>query len=101
MQGGRGEALPEPRSGLLNEFQQTTDLHVSAQTVRNRLHEEAVRARHPQVAPVLTAQHRATQLAFAREHQDWQIRHWRPVLFTDECGFTLSACNRCVGAKKY
>lgn len=60
---------------LQNEFQQTTDAHVSAQTVRNRLHEEAVRARHSQVAPVLTAQHRAKQLAFAWEHQDWQIRH--------------------------
>lgn len=26
----------------------------------------------------------AAQLAFAREHQDWQRRHWRRVLFTDE-----------------
>ncbi|KAI3354701.1 hypothetical protein L3Q82_019193 [Scortum barcoo] len=30
-----------------------------------------------------------------REHQDWQIRHWRPVLFTDESRFTLSTCDRC------
>ncbi|KAI4901231.1 hypothetical protein NFI96_009292, partial [Prochilodus magdalenae] len=43
---------------------------------------------------VLTAQHRAGRLAFAREHQDWQIRHWRPVLFTDEYRFTLSTCHR-------
>ncbi|KAL7863205.1 hypothetical protein SRHO_G00121890 [Serrasalmus rhombeus] len=33
-------------------------------------------------------------LAFAREHQDWQIRHWRPVLFTDESRFTLSTCDK-------
>ncbi|CDQ78348.1 unnamed protein product [Oncorhynchus mykiss] len=53
-----------------------------------------MRARHPQVGVVLTAQHRAGRLAFAREHQDWQICHWRPVLFTDESRFTLSTCDR-------
>ncbi|CAJ0968134.1 unnamed protein product, partial [Ranitomeya imitator] len=43
---------------------------------------------------VLTAQHHAGRLAFATEHQDWQIRHWPPVLFTDESRFTLSTCDR-------
>ncbi|KAL7844027.1 hypothetical protein SRHO_G00225660 [Serrasalmus rhombeus] len=43
-----------------------------------------MRARRPQTGVVLTAQHHAGCLAFAREHQDWQIHHWRPVLFTDE-----------------
>ncbi|CDR01120.1 unnamed protein product [Oncorhynchus mykiss] len=52
-----------------------------------------MRARSPQVGVVLTAQHRAGRLAFAREHQDWQIHHWRPVLFTDESRFTLSTCD--------
>ncbi|CDR00457.1 unnamed protein product, partial [Oncorhynchus mykiss] len=75
---------------LQNDLQQATNVHVSAQTVRNRLHEGGMRVRRPQVWVVLTAQHRAGRLAFAREHQDWQIRHWRPVLFTDEIRFTLS-----------
>ena len=44
---------------LQNDLQQATNVHVSAQTVRNRLHEGGMRARHPQVGPVLTAQHRA------------------------------------------
>ncbi|KAI3352571.1 hypothetical protein L3Q82_005512 [Scortum barcoo] len=79
---------------LQNDLQQATNVHVSAQTVRNRLHEGGMRARRPQVGVVLTAQHRAGRLAFAREHQDWQIRHWRPVLFTDESRFTLSTCDR-------
>ncbi|KAI4901491.1 hypothetical protein NFI96_012289 [Prochilodus magdalenae] len=61
---------------------------------RNRLHEDGMRARHSQTGVVLTAQHRARRLAFAREHQDWQICHWRPVLFTDESRFTLSTCDR-------
>uniref|UniRef100_A0A8C7R2V7 Transposase Tc1-like domain-containing protein n=1 Tax=Oncorhynchus mykiss TaxID=8022 RepID=A0A8C7R2V7_ONCMY len=79
---------------LQNDLQQATNVHVSAQTVRNRLREGGMRARRPQVGVVLTAQHRAGRLAFAREHQDWQIRHWRPVLFTDESRFTLSTCDR-------
>uniref|UniRef100_A0A673ZYU8 Transposase Tc1-like domain-containing protein n=1 Tax=Salmo trutta TaxID=8032 RepID=A0A673ZYU8_SALTR len=79
---------------LQNDLQQATNVHVSAQTVRNRLHEGGMRARRPQVGVVLTAQHRAGHLAFAREHQDWQIRHWCPVLFTDESRFTLSTCDR-------
>ncbi|KAI3362551.1 hypothetical protein L3Q82_012257, partial [Scortum barcoo] len=62
---------------LQNDLQQATNVHVSAQTVRNRLHEGGMRARH-----------------IHREHQDWQIRHWRPVLFTDESRFTLSTCDR-------
>uniref|UniRef100_A0AAZ3RW04 Transposase Tc1-like domain-containing protein n=1 Tax=Oncorhynchus tshawytscha TaxID=74940 RepID=A0AAZ3RW04_ONCTS len=79
---------------LQNYLQQATNVHVSAQTVRNTLNEGGMRARCPQVGVVLTAQHRAGHLAFAREHQDWQIRHWRPVLFTDESRFTLSTCDR-------
>ncbi|KAI4883430.1 hypothetical protein NFI96_029838, partial [Prochilodus magdalenae] len=87
VQGGTGGALQ-------NDLQQATTVHVSAQTVRNQLHEDGVRARRPQIGVVLTAQHRAGRLAIAREHQDWQIRHWRPVLFTDESRFTLSTCDR-------
>ena len=79
---------------LQNDLQQATGVHVSDQTVRNRLHEGGMRARRPLVGPVLTAQHCATQLAFTREHQNWQVRHWCPVLFTDESRFTLSTCDR-------
>ena len=61
---------------LQNDLQQATNVHVSAQTVRNSLHEGGMSARRPQVGVVLTAQHRAGRLAFAREHQDWQMRHW-------------------------
>lgn len=35
------------------------------------------------------------RLAFAREHQDWQIHQWHPMLFADESRFTLSSCCRC------
>ncbi|KAI4872222.1 hypothetical protein NFI96_000670 [Prochilodus magdalenae] len=79
---------------LQNDLQQATNVHVSAQTVRNRLHDDGMRTRRPQMGVVLTAKHCAGRLAFAREHQDWQIHHWRLVLFTDESRFTLSTCDR-------
>ena len=88
VQGGAGGA-PEPCKMTSSRPQ----MCMSAQTVRNRLHEGGMRARHPQIGVVLTAQHCAGRLAFAREHQDWQIRHWRTVLFTDESRFTLSTCD--------
>ena len=47
VQGGAGGALPEQ-----NDLQQATNVHVSAQTVRNRLHEGGMRAQRPQVGVV-------------------------------------------------
>uniref|UniRef100_A0A8C5MHW0 Transposase n=1 Tax=Leptobrachium leishanense TaxID=445787 RepID=A0A8C5MHW0_9ANUR len=79
---------------LQNDLLRATNVHVAAQTVRNRLHEGGMRARRPHVGVLLTAQHHTGRLAFAREHQDWQLRHWHPVLFTDESRFTLSTCDR-------
>ncbi|KAI3352231.1 hypothetical protein L3Q82_005581 [Scortum barcoo] len=79
---------------LQNDLQRATGVNVSTQTIRNRLHEGGLRARRPVVGPVLTAQHRGARLAFAEEHQNLQVRHWRPVLFTDESRFTLSTCDR-------
>ena len=78
---------------LQNDLQQATGVNVSAQTIRNRLHEGGLRARRPVVGPVLTAQYHGAWLAFAREHQNWQVCHWCPVLFTDESRFTLSTCD--------
>uniref|UniRef100_A0A8C6P7W2 Transposase Tc1-like domain-containing protein n=1 Tax=Nothobranchius furzeri TaxID=105023 RepID=A0A8C6P7W2_NOTFU len=80
---------------LQNDLQRATGVNVSTQTIRNRLHEDGLRARRPVVGPVLTAQHCRARLAFAQEHQKWQVCHWRPVLFTDESRFTLSTCDRC------
>ncbi|KAI4874147.1 hypothetical protein NFI96_015663, partial [Prochilodus magdalenae] len=75
--------------------QSPTAVNVSDQTIRNRPHEDGLRARRPVVGPVLAGQHRRAQLAFATEHQNWQIRHRRLVLFTDENRFYLSTCDRC------
>ena len=90
--GGTGGALPRP---LQNDLQQAIGVHVSDQTVKNRLHETSMRARRPLVGPVLTAQHPAAWLTFTREHPNWQVRLWHPVLFANvgrEC--SQWACDR-------
>ncbi len=46
------------------------------------------------MGPVLTGRHRGARLAFAIEHQNWQVSQWRPVLFTDESRVTLSTSDR-------
>ncbi|MCJ8739449.1 hypothetical protein PDJAM_G00047280 [Pangasius djambal] len=79
---------------LQNDLQQATGVNVSDQTIRDRLHEGGLRARRTLVGPVLSARHRGARLAFAIEHQNWQVHHWHPVLFTDESRFTLSTCDR-------
>ena len=79
---------------LQNDLQQASGEPLSDQTVRNRLHEGGTRAWCPLVGPVLTAQNNAARLAFTRDHQNWQVRHWRPVLFTDEGRFTMSTWDR-------
>ncbi|KAI4887938.1 hypothetical protein NFI96_007034 [Prochilodus magdalenae] len=63
-----------------------------------RPHEGGLRARRPVVGTVLTGQHRRARLAFATEHQNWQIGHRRLVLFTDESRFYLSTCDRVIGS---
>ncbi len=65
---------------LQNDLQQASGVNVSDQTIINRLLEGGLRARHPLVGPVLPARHCGARLAFAIEHQNWQIRHWHPVL---------------------
>ena len=72
------------------DFFRAIEVHFPNQIVRNKLHCDGMRARRPAQGPVLTAQHRAVRFNFAPQHQNWQIRHWMPILFTDESSFNES-----------
>ena len=65
--------------------------HVHADTVRNRLRVHGLRARRPYVGLQLTAPRRARRRAWLAAHspQNFPMRQWRRVLFTDESRFTL------------
>ena len=75
-------------------FSHATEVHLPDQIVRNKLHYDDMRARRPAQGPGLTAQHRSVRFNFARQHQNGQIRHWSPILFTDESSFTESTDDR-------
>ena len=91
VQGGTGWALPEPYRMTSSRPLEWMSLPKQSETDFMRV---ASGRDVPVLCPVLTAQHRGARLAFAIEHQNWHVRHWRPVLFTDESRFTLSTCDR-------
>lgn len=74
---------------LNRDFARVTNVTVSVQTYRNRLHEANLHARRPAVRVPLTPRHRVNRLAFARDHQNWRLRQFRHILFTDESKFCL------------
>ncbi len=70
----------------------TIGLHnqrISAQTVRNRLREAHLHARHPHRGLDLTAVRRRNRLEWENAHIWWRLALWRGVLFTDESRFSL------------
>ena len=62
---------------------------ISAQTVRNRLAENNLRAR-PYVGTVLMDHHCRDRLHWADKHINWTRQDWQTVLFSDESRFALS-----------
>ena len=79
---------------LRNDFQLATGVHLSNQTIRNRLHNDTLQARRPTTGRVLTVAHLRNRLNFAQNHVGWQLAQWRTVLFTDESRFHVSTCDR-------
>lgn len=80
-------------SDLQNELRMADGVEISDQTVRNRLREHNLRARRPMRALRLQIHHRQARLRFGLEHVNWQLRHWRRTLFTDESRFSLTSCD--------
>ncbi|KAK7096008.1 hypothetical protein V1264_005356 [Littorina saxatilis] len=75
---------------LRGQVRTATNILVSDQTVRNRLHEVNMRSRRRAVRPPLTRAHRAARLAWTRRHLAWTRQQWSSELFSDESCYTLS-----------
>ena len=110
-----GSSAPAPRSGrprvttqaqdryirvthLRNRFQSASvtaralpgDRHISAQTVRNRLHTAGLHAYRPLRGNVLTRRHCQARMQWANQHLQWNLaNNWRHVVFSDESHFLL------------
>ena len=73
---------------LNTDFHAASGVRITPQTLRQRLHAANLRAHRPAVRPILR-RHRVARLNWAQNHINWQLRHWTPVLFTDESRFCV------------
>lgn len=69
---------------IKNLIRQVRHVSISSRTVRRRLNESNLRARHPARVPLLTTAHKMARLRFAQDHVNWTLEDWQRVLFTDE-----------------
>lgn len=74
-----------------NLIRQTRNLTISSRTVRRRLNEGNLRARHPARVPLLTTAHKMDRLRFAQDHVNWTLEDWKRVLFSDEVRVGLNS----------
>ena len=72
---------------LRRDFQNTTGVRISTQTIRNRLHDAGLRSRQPAIRVPLTRYHVQMRLAWARDHVTWTQNDWAPVLLQTSPGF--------------
>ena len=74
---------------LREQFRAGTNINVSDQTIRNRLHARNLRARRHVVRQPLTRRHRIARRQWALVHRRWTRAQWRRVMFSDESRFNL------------
>ena len=69
---------------LQNELQTSIGVHVSAQSVRNTLKREGLKAVVRKKRPRLLSRHIKSRYEFALKHQYWTVDDWKRVIFSDE-----------------
>ncbi|CAB5394308.1 unnamed protein product [Rhizophagus irregularis] len=61
---------------------------ISGRTIRRNLKKVGLTACIPRKKPAMTETHRQARLEWARAHENWTVRKWKSVLFSDESTFT-------------
>ena len=74
---------------LREQFRAGTNINVSDQTIRNRLHARKLRAHRPVVRQPLNRQHRIARQHWAMVHRGWTRAEWRMVMFSDESRYNV------------
>ena len=59
------------------------------QTIRARLRENNLKACSPRKVALLTIEHAAKRMKFAKKHSKWPMEKWRNILWTDESKIVL------------
>lgn len=76
-------------STLRDEWHRLINSRVSRPTVNSRLLSRGLRARRPAKKPLMTRDRKQRRLEWVQQHQNFQLRHWRHVLFSDESRILL------------
>lgn len=59
-------------------------INISAQTVRNILKKNGMKAYVKAKKPLITQKHKKQHLEFAKKYKEWTVEDWRNVIFSDE-----------------
>jgi hypothetical protein len=76
-----------PATSINAEMKTTQTPSVSDRTIRGRLLQFDLHARHAVKKPFISDKNRKARVAFARQHKDWTPAEWMPVLWSDESRF--------------
>ncbi|KAK7110617.1 hypothetical protein V1264_014458 [Littorina saxatilis] len=74
---------------IRGQLRVATNIQVSTQTIRNRLHNVRLRSRVPAKKPKLTPVHKRARRDWSARHSRWTRHQWATVLFSDESRFNL------------
>ena len=74
---------------LRNDFQNATNVQLSTQTIRNRLHSSGLMARRPAIRIPFYPYHIQKRFDWTRQQVGWTLNDWTPVLFTGESKFCI------------
>lgn len=81
----RGLSAPKIAKQVESEF----SIHVTPQTIRNRLHLQGLKGRVAIKKPWLSAKNIKKRLKWARDHITWTVDDWRKVIWSDETKIML------------
>ena len=77
----------------LDEIRQnfnSSDKQISAVTIRRNLHQMGIYSRVSVPKPLLTESQREKRLSWCIERQNWSVRQWKTVIWSDESDLPFS-----------
>ncbi len=82
--------VQEKRTLSTQKRKEELDLEVSRSTLNRVLIEEGYYAYKLRRKPILSQENVQSRLEFAKEHENWSVREWGRVVFSDESAFRLN-----------
>lgn len=78
----------------LAELASSLSVSVCQTTIRKELHGLGLRSRIAVKKPYLNDKHKQQRLRFAKAHQNWTIREWSSIIWSDEASFEIGKNSR-------